>query len=230
MYWFSENGEIASKAQTWPKCFHFLRWALHSVIARGQTPRSSGYISESEEKAWTKTCQERVMFCRPISGLSTTEVRKHPLSTTVWISHHHKLPKKEIVSSHPNQSTYHCPFSQSLSLNGKFQMLRNRPCAPPSLGTLPAQSDAPWFQNRLWWWELSSWLLHLSTRQAVHHLSALFYLQNGNLSKLHHLWHCCKKNSFSDKMNQAEWQYGICGRNTFLTLYFKTLDAADISK
>lgn len=72
-------------------------------------------------------------------------------------------------------------------------MLRNLPCASPSLCTLPAQSDALWSQDRLWWCELSSWLLHLSTLQAVHHLSALFYLQNGNLSKRYHLWHCCKK-------------------------------------
>lgn len=32
------------------------------------------------------------------------------------------------------------------------------------------------------------------------------------------------------KMNQAEMQYGICGRDIFLTPYFKTLHAADISK
>lgn len=72
-------------------------------------------------------------------------------------------------------------------------MLRNLPCAPLAPCKLPSQSDALWSQDRLWWWELSIWLLHLSTLQAEHHLSALFYLQNGNLSKLYHLWCCCKK-------------------------------------
>ena len=31
-------------------------------------------------------------------------------------------------------------------------------------------------------------------------------------------------------MNQAEWQSGMCGRPIFLTPYFKTSDAKDISK
>lgn len=39
-----------------------------------------------------------------------------------------------------------------------------------------------------------------------------------------------KNTSFSDKMSQAEWQPVICGRDIFLTPYFKTLDATDISK
>lgn len=50
MYWFSENGEIASEAQTWPKTFSFLRQALHSAIARGQHTSSNEYTFERKKE------------------------------------------------------------------------------------------------------------------------------------------------------------------------------------